>query len=169
MLLFSEPQAELYPKTRRKRTKCARTFLPAGRLKKTKRTVFHIRGGGGGSACALWADSDRQNKKSLEPFSEEAHSMAYSEHHKKELEREGLSPESQLSLSWLRSLARNYSACPWTPAQRQREGCPIPRLLNPLLPRVINFKFPLQPHLEYITSHNMKNLAFRNLLRSDDR
>ena len=32
------------------------------------------------------------------------------------------------------------------------------------LPRVINFKFPLQPHQKY-TPHSMKNLAFHSLLR----
>ena len=29
------------------------------------------------------------------------------------------------------------------------------------LPRVIKFKFPLQPHQKYITLHSMKNIAFR--------
>ena len=32
------------------------------------------------------------------------------------------------------------------------------------LPRVINFKFPLQPH-QNITSHSMENLALHSLLR----
>ena len=36
--------------------------------------------------------------------------------------------------------------------------------LNLSLPKVSNFKFPLQPHPK-ITSHGMKNLAFHSLLR----
>ena len=33
------------------------------------------------------------------------------------------------------------------------------------LPRVINFKFPVQPHQTYYIVHSMKNLAFHSLLR----
>ena len=40
----------------------------------------------------------------------------------------------------------------------------FPHHLTLSLPRVINFKFPLQPH-QNILSHSMKNLAFHSLLR----
>ena len=38
------------------------------------------------------------------------------------------------------------------------------RLLTLWLPRVINFKFPLQPHQKYYITPSMKNLAFHSLL-----
>ena len=44
------------------------------------------------------------------------------------------------------------------------EACPLKRLTLSL-PRMINVKFPLQPHQKYYITHSMKNLAFHNFLR----